>query len=59
MQIQPHVYSNLKRTTKLILLRSGPRGFLVVFAPRMIRQALMSALAGNVWEEIMKRLGLQ
>jgi len=59
MQIQPHVYSNLTRTTKLILLKSGPRGFLVGFAPRMLRRALMSALAWTVYEEIMKRLGLK
>merc|ERR1719270_2426606 len=59
MQIQPQVYSNLTVTTKHILLKSGPRGFLVGFAPRMLRRALMSALAWTVYEEIMKRLGLK
>jgi len=59
MQIQPQIYSNLKRTTKLILVKSGPRGFLIGFAPRMLRRALMSALAWTVYEEIMKRLGLK
>jgi len=59
MQIQPQVYSNLTRTTKLIMVKSGPRGFLIGFAPRMLRRALMSALAWTVYEEIMKRLGLK
>lgn len=59
MQIQPHLYSSLSSTTRLILVRSGPRGFLVGFAPRMLRRALMSALAWTVYEEIMKQLGLK
>jgi len=59
MQIQPQVYSNLSKTVRLILVRSGPRGFLVGFAPRMLRRALMSALAWTVYEEIMKNLGLK
>lgn len=59
MQIQPQVYSNISRTVRLILVRSGPRGFLVGFAPRMLRRALMSALAWTVYEEIMKNLGLK
>jgi len=59
MQIQPQVYSNLSKTVRLILVRSGPSGFLVGFAPRMLRRALMSALAWTVYEEIMKNLGLK
>jgi len=45
--------------TKLILLKSGSKGFLVGFAPRMLCRALMLALAWTVYEEIMKRLGLK
>jgi len=59
MQVQPDVYANISGTMRLILARSGPRGFLVGFAPRMLRRALMSALAWTVYEDIMKRLGLK
>jgi len=59
MQVQPAAYSNISGTIKMILARSGPRGFLVGFAPRMLRRALMSALAWTVYEEIMKNLGLK
>jgi len=59
MQVQPETYSNISVTVRMILARSGPRGFLVGFAPRMLRRALMSALAWTVYEEIMRKLGLK
>jgi len=59
MQVQPQTYSSISRTAQMILVQSGPRGFLIGFAPRMLRRALMSALAWTVYEEIMKRLGLK
>lgn len=59
MQVQPNTYTSIQATMRLILVASGPRGFLVGFAPRMLRRALMSALAWTVYEEIMKRLGLK
>jgi len=59
MQVQPDTYSNISGTIRLIMAKSGPRGFLIGFAPRMLRRALMSALAWTVYEEIMKNLGLK
>ncbi len=40
-------------------MRSGPSGFLVGLAPRMLRRTLMSALAWTVYEELMRQLGLK
>ena len=58
MQVQPKTYSSFSGTISLIMRSQGPRGFLVGFAPRMLRRAMMSALAWTVYEEVMKILGL-
>jgi solute carrier family 25 protein 38 len=59
MQIQPDVYRSIVHASRKILADAGPRGFLIGFAPRMLRRALMSAFAWTIYEEIMKKFGLK
>jgi len=59
MQLQPALHSSIAGTIRMVLAKSGPRGLLIGFAPRMLRRALMSALAWTVYEEIMKQIGLK
>jgi len=59
MQIQPEVYRSIVHASRIVLANSGPRGFMVGFAPRMLRRALMSALAWTIYEEIMRKIGLK
>jgi solute carrier family 25 protein 38 len=59
MQIQPEVYRSIIHASRKILADTGPRGFLIGFAPRMLRRALMSAFAWTIYEEIMRKIGLK
>jgi len=59
MQIQPEVYRSILHASRKILADAGPRGFLIGFAPRMLRRALMSAFAWTIYEEIMRKIGLK
>jgi len=59
MQIQPEVYRSIVHASRKILADAGPRGFLIGFAPRMLRRALMSAFAWTIYEEIMRKMGLK
>jgi len=59
MQIKPEVYRSIVQASRLILADAGPRGFLIGFAPRMLRRALMSAFAWTIYEEIMRKIGLK
>jgi len=59
IQIKPEVYRSIIHASRIILTESGPRGFLVGFAPRMLRRALMSACAWTIYEEIMRKMGLK
>lgn len=59
MQIQPEVYRSIVQASRKILVDAGPRGFLIGFAPRMLRRALMSAFAWTIYEEIMRKMGLK
>merc|ERR1711953_900173 len=45
MQLEPLIYPSVTKACKQILVLSGPRGFLIGLAPRMLRRTLMSALA--------------
>lgn len=45
--------------SKLVLAETGLKGFMAGFAPRMLRRALMSALAWTVYEGMIKRVGLK
>ncbi len=59
MQLHPSLYSSVRVTVFKVMTLSGPRGFLVGLAPRMLRRTLMAALAWTVYEEIMKNMGLK
>ena len=59
MQIKPEVYRSIAYASRKILADAGPRGFLIGFAPRMLRRALMSAFAWTIYEEIMRKIGLK
>jgi len=59
MQISPEVYHSIVHTSKKILADAGPRGFLIGFAPRMLRRALMSSLAWTLYEDMMRRMGIK
>ena len=59
MQIQPEVYRSIFLASRKILADAGPRGFMIGFAPRMLRRALMSAFAWTIYEEIMRKMGLK
>lgn len=59
MQLEPLIYPSVTKACTQILGLSGPRGFLVGLAPRMLRRTLMSALAWTCYEEIMRRFGLK
>lgn len=60
MQLHPARYGGSAANACLAILRaSGPRGFMVGLAPRMLRRTLMSALAWTVYEEIMRKVGLK
>lgn len=51
--------SSVRVAVAKVYASSGPRGFLVGLAPRMLRRTLMSALAWTVYEEIMRQIGLK
>jgi len=59
MQIKPEVYRSILQAYRKILADAGPRGFLIGFAPRMLRRSLMSAFAWTIYEEIMRNMGLK
>jgi len=59
MQLEPLIYPSVTKACKQILVLSGPRGFLIGLAPRMLRRTLMSALAWTCYEEIMRQFGLK
>jgi len=59
MQLEPLRYSTVLNACKQIMLTSGPQGFMVGLAPRMLRRTLMSALAWTVYEELMRQFGLK
>lgn len=59
MQIQPEVYRSIVHACRTVLATSGPRGFLVGFAPRMLRRALMSAFSWTLYEELVRKFGLK
>merc|ERR1712020_259763 len=59
MQLEPLMYPSAAKACKQILVLSGPRGFLIGLAPRMLRRTLMSALAWTCYEEIMRQFGLK
>jgi len=59
MQIQPEVYRSIFLASSKIMADAGPRGFMIGFAPRMLRRALMSAFAWTIYEEIMRKMGLK
>jgi len=59
MQLEPLIYPSVTKACKQIVVLSGPRGFLIGLAPRMLRRTLMSALAWTCYEEIMRQFGLK
>jgi len=59
MQLEPLIYPSVTKACNQILVLSGPRGFLIGLAPRMLRRTLMSALAWTCYEEIMRQFGLK
>jgi len=59
MQLEPSTYPSVTKACKQIVVLSGPRGFLIGLAPRMLRRTLMSALAWTCYEEIMRQFGLK
>jgi len=59
MQISPELYHSIVHASKKILADAGPRGFLIGFAPRMLRRALMSSLAWTLYEDMMRRMGIK
>lgn len=59
MQLQPQLFKSVQQATLEVWSKSGPRGFLIGLAPRMLRRTLMSAFAWTVYEEIMRRTGLK
>lgn len=59
MQLEPLIYPSVTKACKKIVVLSGPRGFLIGLAPRMLRRTLMSALAWTCYEEIMRRFRLK
>jgi len=59
MQINPEAYRSIVHASQKILADAGPRGFLIGFAPRMLRRALMSSFAWTIYEEIMRKMGLK
>ena len=60
MQLHPARYGGSAVNASLAILKaSGPRGFMIGLAPRMLRRTLMSALAWTVYEEIMRKVGIK
>lgn len=60
MQIHPARYGGSAVNASLAIYKaSGPRGFMIGLAPRMLRRTLMSALAWTVYEEIMRKVGIK
>lgn len=59
MQIQPEKFGTVRKAVSYIWVSSGPSGFFLGLAPRIVRRTLMAALAWTVYESVMKRVGIK
>ena len=59
MQLQPETFGTVRKAAKFIWISSGPSGFFLGLAPRIVRRPLMAALAWTVYEGVMKKIGIK
>jgi solute carrier family 25, member 38 len=59
MQLQPESFGTVRKAVMYIWVSSGPSGFFLGLAPRILRRTMMAALAWTVYEGAMKKIGIK